>query len=72
MKGGEVIVMCEALGSQQLLLLGGIGPKDDLKKVAIPVMHDNQLVGTKYASSDTSVLPKGCNRGFLCLVLGIR
>nr|GFD45925.1 protein HOTHEAD [Tanacetum cinerariifolium] len=41
----EVLVMCEALGSLQLLLLGGIRPKDDLEKVAIPVLYDNQLDG---------------------------
>ncbi|GJS59461.1 protein HOTHEAD [Tanacetum coccineum] len=26
------------------LLLGGIGPKTDLEKVTVPVVHDNQLV----------------------------
>ncbi|GJV37023.1 HOTHEAD-like protein, partial [Tanacetum coccineum] len=43
--GSEVIVTCGAIGSPQLLLLSGIGPKADLKKLNIPVVHDNELVG---------------------------
>ena len=39
----EVIVSAGALGSPQLLLLSGIGPKDDLKKLNIPVVADLQV-----------------------------
>lgn len=36
----EVIVSCGAIGSPQLLLLSGIGPKEHLEKVSIPVVKD--------------------------------
>ncbi|KAJ0531327.1 putative glucose-methanol-choline oxidoreductase, FAD/NAD(P)-binding domain superfamily [Helianthus annuus] len=41
----EVIVACGAIGSPQLLLLSGIGPKADLEKLNISVVHDNKFVG---------------------------
>ncbi|GJY77176.1 HOTHEAD-like protein [Tanacetum coccineum] len=44
-RGSEVIVTCGAIGSPQMLLLSGIGPKADLEKLNIPVVHDNELVG---------------------------
>nr|XP_043636572.1 protein HOTHEAD-like [Erigeron canadensis] len=44
-RGSEVIVTCGAIGSPQLLLLSGIGPKADLEKLNIPVIHDNKFVG---------------------------
>lgn len=44
-RGSEVIVTCGAIGSPQLLLLSGIGPKDDLEKLNISVVHDNKFVG---------------------------
>ncbi|XP_076943888.1 protein HOTHEAD-like [Bidens hawaiensis] len=44
-QGSEVIVTCGAIGSPQLLLLSGIGPKSDLEKLNISVVHDNKLVG---------------------------
>ncbi|CAK9179967.1 unnamed protein product [Ilex paraguariensis] len=41
----EIIVSCGAIGSPQLLLLSGIGPKADLKKLNISVVFDNKFVG---------------------------
>ncbi|KAF8400998.1 hypothetical protein HHK36_014301 [Tetracentron sinense] len=41
----EVILSSGAIGSPQLLLLSGIGPEADLKKMNIPVVHDNEFVG---------------------------
>ncbi|KAJ8465530.1 hypothetical protein OPV22_028082 [Ensete ventricosum] len=43
--GGDVIVSAGAIGSPQLLLLSGIGPKHDLEKLRIPVVLHNQHVG---------------------------
>ncbi|KAL8226200.1 hypothetical protein R6Q57_018757 [Mikania cordata] len=44
-KGSEVMVTCGAIGSPQLLLLSGIGPRSDLEKLNISVVHDNRFVG---------------------------
>lgn len=41
----EVILSGGAFQSPQLLLLSGIGPADDLKKLGIPVEHDAPEVG---------------------------
>ncbi|XP_022196327.1 glucose dehydrogenase [FAD, quinone] [Nilaparvata lugens] len=41
----EVIISGGAVNSPQLLLLSGIGPKDDLQKVGVPVVHDLPGVG---------------------------
>ncbi|XP_010685403.2 protein HOTHEAD [Beta vulgaris subsp. vulgaris] len=41
----EVILSSGSIGSPQLLLLSGIGPKEDLKNKNIPVVLDNQFVG---------------------------
>ncbi|XP_042481505.1 protein HOTHEAD-like [Macadamia integrifolia] len=41
----EVILSSGAIGSPQLLLLSGIGPKKDLKKMNIPVVLHNDFVG---------------------------
>lgn len=44
-KGSEIIVSSGAIGSPQMLLLSGIGPKNDLEKLNISVVHDNPFVG---------------------------
>ncbi|KZV35764.1 protein HOTHEAD-like, partial [Dorcoceras hygrometricum] len=41
----EVIISSGAIGSPQLLMLSGVGPKDELEKFNIPVVLDNELVG---------------------------
>lgn len=42
---GEIILSSGAIGSPQLLLLSGIGPKEDLAKLNISVVLDNWHVG---------------------------
>lgn len=44
-KHSEVILSSGAIGSPQLLILSGIGPKKDLKKLRIPLILDNWHVG---------------------------
>lgn len=41
----EVIVSGGAVNSPQILLLSGIGPKEDLEAVGVPVVHDLPGVG---------------------------
>ena len=41
----EVILAAGAINSPQLLLLSGIGPKEDLAKLQIPLVHDLRGVG---------------------------
>ncbi len=42
---GEVILSGGAINSPQLLLLSGIGPRDDLESLQIPVVHHAPAVG---------------------------
>ncbi|XP_010924991.1 protein HOTHEAD [Elaeis guineensis] len=44
-RSSEIILSSGTIGSPQLLLLSGIGPEEDLKKLNIPVVLDNQHVG---------------------------
>jgi choline dehydrogenase len=41
----EVILAAGAVNSPQLLLLSGIGPKQDLARVGVPLVHDLRGVG---------------------------
>lgn len=41
----EIIVAAGAIQSPQLLMLSGIGPKDHLKEMGIPLVHDAPGVG---------------------------
>lgn len=47
----EVILATGAIGSPQMLLLSGIGPKADLHKLKIPVVLDNKFVGKGMADN---------------------
>jgi len=44
-EASEVIVSCGAIDSPKLLQLSGIGPKDLLQKLEIPLVHDCPAVG---------------------------
>jgi choline dehydrogenase len=41
----EVILAAGAINSPQLLLLSGIGPREDLARLRIPLVHDLRGVG---------------------------
>lgn len=49
--GGEVIISCGAIGSPQLLLLSGIGPREQLESLGIPVVMDLPDVGQGMADN---------------------
>ncbi|KAK1298555.1 Protein HOTHEAD [Acorus calamus] len=49
--GGDVILSSGAIGSPQLLLLSGIGPRADLEKIGIPVVSENEFVGKGMADN---------------------
>lgn len=44
----EVILAAGAIGSPQLLMLSGVGPADELRKLGIDVVADNAHVGQHY------------------------
>ncbi|KAJ0606987.1 putative (R)-mandelonitrile lyase [Helianthus annuus] len=44
-KNGEVILSAGAIGSPQLLLLSGVGPRSDLLSQNITLVHDQSYVG---------------------------
>ena len=46
--GGEVVVSGGAVNSPRLLLLSGIGPADELRKLGISVVHDLPGVGKNF------------------------
>ncbi|THF95068.1 hypothetical protein TEA_029669 [Camellia sinensis var. sinensis] len=50
-RGSEIIVSCGAIGSPQMLLLSGIGPKAELRKLNISVVLDNVFVGKGMADN---------------------
>lgn len=61
-QGSEVIVTCGAIGSPQLLLLSGIGPKSDLEKLNISVVHNNELVGKDMSDNPMNAIFVPFNR----------
>ncbi|TKY48260.1 HOTHEAD protein [Spatholobus suberectus] len=52
----EVIVSSGAIGTPQLLLLSGIGPKEELQKSNIPVVLDNKFVGKGMADNPMNTI----------------
>ncbi|KAK4375386.1 hypothetical protein RND71_006063 [Anisodus tanguticus] len=44
-RGSEIIVSSGGIGSPQILMLSGIGPKSELEKMNISVVLDNKFVG---------------------------
>ncbi|KAL1298299.1 hypothetical protein HN51_042672 [Arachis hypogaea] len=52
----EVIVSSGAIGTPQMLLLSGIGPKEDLQKLNIPVVLDNHFVGKGMADNPMNTI----------------
>ncbi|KAL3840814.1 hypothetical protein ACJIZ3_025405 [Penstemon smallii] len=52
----EVIVSSGAIGSPQLLLISGIGPKADLEKLNISVVLDNEFVGKNMSDNPLNTI----------------
>ncbi|KAJ4824800.1 hypothetical protein Tsubulata_022791 [Turnera subulata] len=52
----EIILSCGAIGSPQMLLLSGVGPKADLEKMNISVVHDNRFVGKGMADNPMNAI----------------
>ncbi|EEF34970.1 glucose-methanol-choline (gmc) oxidoreductase, putative [Ricinus communis] len=52
----EIILSSGAIGTPQMLLLSGIGPKDELKKMGIPVVLDNEFVGKGMADNPMNTI----------------
>lgn len=52
----EIILSSGAIGSPQLLLLSGIGPKADLEKLNITVVHENEFVGKDMADNPLNTI----------------
>ncbi|KAK9282407.1 hypothetical protein L1049_005324 [Liquidambar formosana] len=63
-EGSEIIVTCGAIGSPQLLLLSGIGPKAELRKFNIPVVLDNKFVGEGMSDNPMNTVFAPINRRF--------
>ncbi|XP_019058059.1 PREDICTED: protein HOTHEAD [Tarenaya hassleriana] len=57
--GSEVILSSGAIGSPQMLMLSGIGPRNELQRLKIPVVLVNEFVGQGMADNpmNTIVVP---------------
>jgi len=55
-KESEVIVSSGAIGTPQMLLLSGIGPKAELENLKIPVVLDNRFVGKGMADNPMNTI----------------
>lgn len=52
----EVIVSTGAIGTPQLLMLSGIGPKQDLQNLKIPLVFHNPFVGKGMADNPMNTI----------------
>ncbi|KAJ9179328.1 hypothetical protein P3X46_011131 [Hevea brasiliensis] len=52
----EVILSCGAIGTPQMLLLSGIGPRAELKRMRIPLVLDNEFVGKGMADNPLNTI----------------
>lgn len=55
-KGSEVILSSGAIGSPQMLMLSGIGPKKELQRLKIPVVLENEHVGKGMADNPMNTI----------------
>ncbi|KAI4386956.1 hypothetical protein MLD38_004829 [Melastoma candidum] len=58
----EVVLSSGAIGSPQMLLLSGVGPKADLEKLNIPVVFDNVNVGKGMSDNPMNAIFVPTNR----------
>jgi len=59
--GGEVLLTAGAISSPHLLLLSGVGPKDDLKKHGIEVVKDLPGVGKNLQDHPAALVSYECS-----------
>ena len=58
----EVIVSCGAIGTPQMMMLSGVGPKDELRRMNIPVVLENEFVGKGMADNPMNSIFVPSNR----------
>ncbi|KAK2653282.1 hypothetical protein Ddye_013138 [Dipteronia dyeriana] len=58
----EIILSCGAIGSPQMLLLSGVGPRAELEKLNISVVLDNKFVGKGMADNPMNTIFVPSNR----------
>ncbi|XP_059299611.1 protein HOTHEAD-like [Lycium ferocissimum] len=61
-RGSEIIVSSGAIGSPQILLLSGIGPKSELEKLNVSVVLDNKFVGKGMSDNPLNTIFVPTNR----------
>ncbi|KAK8944235.1 Protein HOTHEAD [Platanthera zijinensis] len=55
-KGGEVVVAAGAMGSPQLLMLSGVGPREELERMGIRVVVEQPMVGQGMADNPMNAI----------------